>query len=136
MIKKIALKQSCGRIMDREPFVVAENEQLELEFQTEYKIDDILITVKNSNIKTTKPYRITGNTFIVPREFYIAGLLYLQIDLLLRGETVKSWTVEPIVIKELHAGFEGVTEIDELKSQITHLEKRLADLEDKHKIIL
>lgn len=127
MNKEVKLTKLHGRLSDREPFIMAENETLTLEFKSDYILSDLLISIKNGD--TVKQYKSSGVLFAVPKEVCFAGALEISISLLKSAEVVKTWNVAPILIKEINAGFEA---FDAFRS----LEQRVSALEDKHKIIL
>jgi len=127
MNKIIKLILSHGRLSDREPFIIAKNETLSLTFESDYKLSDLLISLRNG--ETVKQYKSSGNTFTVPSEVCKAGTLEITVTLLKAGEAVKTWNVAPIVIKEVPAGFEAYDLIHDIN-------ERLTALEEKHKVIL
>jgi|AGTN01.1.fsa_nt_gi hypothetical protein len=110
---KINLQRSHGRLSSREPFIVTEDENLILDFVSDYKLDDLIITLKSPYGGPTQ-YRARSPAFTVPRELYKAGELSVSVAVLARGEVVKEFTVEPILIREIPAGFEGMPEFEAL----------------------
>jgi hypothetical protein len=122
MIKTIKLALSHGRLSDREPFIVADNETLSLTFESDYKLSELLISLING--ETVKQYKSSGNSFTVPSDLCKAGTLEIVVKLMKSGEVVKTWNVAPIIVKEINEGFEAYDVIYALEERIIALEEK------------
>ena len=54
-------------------------------------------------------------------DFCRAGQLDIQISLLERGEKVKTWRLEPLILKEAEGGLISIPGLDEMQAQISAL---------------
>ncbi len=84
-----------------EPFIVPEN--LELEFESVYSLDKLLVEVKQND---KKQKFVTYNRKVDISEFTKqGGLIEVAVSLICGGEVVKEWELEPIVVKEINGAF-------------------------------
>lgn len=105
--------------------MVDSNESLTLQTESVYNSTEAFISLQNGEIKGS--YKLTKD-FIVPKEFLFAGQLNGSIKQYINGNEVKRWFLSPLTIKEL----DNKIEMFEL---LADLEKRVAELEEKNKII-
>lgn len=120
---KVKLVASFGRLSTREPFLIAENESLNLTFETAVE-PDFVLSVKNG--KKRKEYR-AQRSFEVPRDFLFGGRLEIVVSQYVGGTKANSWTVEPITLIETEAGFEAYAVIYDLEKRLTAIEAQLSD---------
>ena len=92
-----------------------------------YQIDTLLISVKNGE-KTGKFKVHKDDKLIDLKEFLFAGKIEMTVAMLVAGEPVKKWSVEPIIIKDTGINAEAVPEIEELKAELARTKKALAEL--------
>lgn len=92
-----------------------------------YQIDTLLISVKNGE-KTGKFKLHNDDKLIDLKEFLFAGKIEMTVAMLVAGEPVKRWSVEPIIIKDTGIEAEAVPEIEELKAELARTKKALAEL--------
>ena len=92
-----------------------------------YQIDTLLISVKNGE-KTGKFKLHKDDKLIDLKEFLFAGKIEMTVAMLVAGEPVKKWSVEPIIIKDAGIETEAVPEIEELKAELAKTKKALAEL--------
>lgn len=112
----IKLIGSVGRLNKREPFILADNEKLVLNFNCATPLTDYYIELKNGD-KSAK-YRLNAVTsYEVPKELLQAGTLEVTVSLLYCGKIVVTYTVEPIVIAIMDNGYKGFAELDEVKAK-------------------
>jgi len=123
MEKKIKLIMSLGRLSDREPFIIADNEALTLTFESEYPLSDLIISLKNGDM--VKQYKCSGNSFTVPKDTCKSGELIVTVSLLKKGEVIKVWNIAPIIIKEVPAGFEAYEAIHAIVKRLNELTERV-----------
>lgn len=124
MKKQIRLEAKEGRLLSREPFLVAENETLTLEI-TSIQSPVLLVLLKNGEEKA----RLTcSDTVEVPKRLLKEGMLEIEVALYRDGVLHRSWQVEPIRIIKHEASFLFNPVLEEF---ITRLEK-LNELEAKY----
>lgn len=112
----IKLIGNIGRLNKREPFILADNEKLVLNFNCATPLTDYYIELKNGD-KSAK-YRLNAVTsYEVPKELLQAGTLEVTVSLLYCGKIVVTYTVEPIVIALIDNGYKGFAELDEVKAK-------------------
>lgn len=112
----IKLIGSVGRLNKREPFILADNEKLVLNFNCATPLTDYYIELKNGD-KSAK-YRLSSvSTYEVPKELLQAGTLEVTVSLLYCGKIVVTYTVEPITIALIDNGYKGFAELDEVKAK-------------------
>lgn len=112
----IKLIGNIGRLNKREPFIIADNEKLVLNFSCATPLTDYYIELKNGD-KSAK-YRLNAvSTYEVPNELLQAGTLEVTVSLLYCGKIVVTYTVEPIVIALIDNGYKGFPELDEVKAK-------------------
>ena len=112
----VKLIGSVGRLNKREPFIIADNEKLVLNFSCATPLTDYYIELKNGD-KSAK-YRLNAVTsYEVPNELLQAGTLEVTVSLLYCGKIVVTYTVEPIIIALIDNGYKGFAELDEVKAK-------------------
>ena len=112
----IKLIGNIGRLNKREPFIIADNEKLVLNFSCATPLTDYYIELKNGD-KSAK-YRLSSvSSYEVPNELLQAGTLEVTVSLLYCGKIVVTYTVEPIVIALIDNGYKGFAELDEVKAK-------------------
>ena len=92
-----------------------------------YHIDTLIISVKNGE-KTGKFKVHKDDKLIDLKEFLFAGKIEMTGAMIVAGEPVKKWSVEPIIIKDTGINAEAVPEIEELKAELAKTKKALAEL--------
>ena len=114
MIKNYKLTTHGGFLENREPFIVADNEDLILSFDTTYCLDKAYIVLKNGTV--TRKEKL-NNPYAVARELLFAGTLQIEVDLIVGDTRVKRFVLEPLVIKELDGNLVGLPELEEVKQR-------------------
>lgn len=110
-----------ARLSDGEPFLIAVNEDLELEFSSScYVLTDLVICLKNGNRQGQ--HRIRDGHLIVPMKYLLAGNLEIGINLMAQGEIAKHWDCVPVVIKELDGGYCATDAITALSEKVSEME--------------
>ena len=92
-----------------------------------YQIDTLLISVKNGE-KAGKFKVHKDDKLIDLKEFLFAGKIEMTAEMIVAGEPVKRWSVEPIIIKDTGINAEAVPEIEEVKAELARTKKALAEL--------
>lgn len=126
----IKLIGNIGRLNKREPFILADNEKLVLNFSCATPLTDYYIELKNGD-KSAK-YRLNAvSTYEVPNELLQAGTLEVTVSLLYCGKIVVTYTVEPIIIALIDNGYKGFAELDEVKAKYDLLMTNYTELVSK-----
>lgn len=114
-------KAQYVRLGDTEPFIVAENDDLTLKFDTFYDVRNAVITLYNNGVKRSLKL---VSPLVVPRELLFEGKLCFSIDMYLDGKQVKHWDGLPIRLKEADGDIKCFDELAELEKRISVLEKQ------------
>lgn len=121
MTIEIALKNSYGRLSNREPFLLAKDTPVSLKFTSDYLLSAAIVRFENgaakSSVRVSNLYTIT-----VPEACKKAGELKVSVSLLVRERVAKTWTVEPIVLAEDTTGFSLHPEFEDIRARLTALE--------------
>lgn len=120
----INLIASHGRLSSREPFLLADNEQLKIKLATDYAAV-MLVSMRNggASAKVT-----TNGEFEVPPEVLKGGSLEMVVTVYANGVIAKQWNVEPITIIEHNEGFESFPLIDSLTAKVEELTAKCTEL--------
>ena len=129
MNKNVTLNYNWGSLDDREPFVCGVGDSLELTFNSAYRLSNGIVTLENTGSGKRKSIRTSEVAlFPVPEEFLTAGELKVKIGLLLNGEVVKEFTVEPLVLKEVDGAIQTFPAVEELREKLEAQDKTLRQL--------
>lgn len=129
----VELQMSYGRLLKREPVFISDD-IFKLSLNTSYQLSELIVEFDNGGKKITTHHSYT-NEIPIPREVKFAGVLEVKITLLALGVAVKTWHVEPIVLKEVDNCLSACAEVDELKSKLTEAEKKISLLEAQVKVL-
>lgn len=129
MNKKVTLNYNWGSLDDREPFVCGAGDVLELGFESAYTLTQAVVTLENTGSGRRRSVR-TGelSRFPVPEELLTAGELHMKVGLLVNGEVVKEFTVEPLILKEVDSTIQAFPAVEELKTKLAAQEQVLRQL--------
>lgn len=121
MTIEIALKNSYGRLSNREPFLLAKDTPVSLKFTSDYLLSAAIVRFENgaakSSVRVSNLYTIT-----VPEACKKAGELKVSVSLLVRERVAKTWTVEPIVLAEDSTGFSLHPEFEDIVARLAAVE--------------
>ena len=95
---------------------------LDLIFTSEYALPELLIVARNGD-KTEKT-KTTDGTYTVPASLLFVGTIEISVTLIARGEVVKKWNLEPILIKEIDGDFTAYAAFETMQAQIAELFRR------------
>ena len=126
MIKTITLNYAYGSLSSREPIYCDLEEELYLDFEGPYKLDNAIVVLENN--KMTKRCRLE-NSLRVDKSLLLAGTLHVTVCLMAQGKAVKQLAVEPICIQDSGSQLLFVPEIEPLKAKMAELEQRAEALE-------
>lgn len=129
----VELQMSYGRLLKREPVFISDD-IFKLSLNTTYQLSELIVEFDNGGKKVTTHHSYT-NEILIPKEVKFAGVLEIKITLLALGVAVKTWHVEPIVLKEVDNCLSACAEVDELKSKLAEAEKKISLLEAQVKVL-
>ncbi len=109
-----------------EPFLIAKNETLTLNFTSRYDLTNAVVKIKNGTEKETFKF---SKTLAVPKSFIFAGKLNIQVELYVGGDKAKVWDILPLKIIETDQEIQCFDYLD-------NIDKRLTALEKLHEIIM
>lgn len=95
---------------------------LEFAFVSDYALPELLIVARNGNKK--EKIKTTDGTYTVPASLLFAGAIEISVSLIARGEVVKRWNIEPILVKEIDGDFTAYAAFEEMQEQIAELFRR------------
>lgn len=125
---KIELKNSFGRLAVREPFLIGTDSAPRLVFDTDYALNDAIVTFKTDGqaLRSFRVQNLRRDGITVPRDMVRAGTLYVTLALLVGERAVKRYTVEPIVFAEEDTGFAGHPEFEAILTQLAAVKDAVA----------
>ncbi len=129
----IELQMSYGRLLKREPVFISD-EIFKLSINTAYQLSEVIVEFENGGEKVTT-HHSNVTEIPIPQELKFAGVLEVKITLLALGVAVKTWHVEPIVLKEVDNCLSACAEVEELRSKLAEAEKKISYLEAQVKVI-
>lgn len=96
----IILRNSYGRLAQREPFLISTESEVVLAFDTTYALTDILVKFTHDGEKTVSVREQNVTSVRVPAKCVHAGRLSVTVGLIAAEKVVKEWTIEPIILAE------------------------------------
>lgn len=124
-MKIITLKSSgLGRYDDVSPFIIAEG-KLELKVDLPTFNGEFVFVAENNGIKFKKQISNNGK---VSFEGLTAGELHGEIKHYLKANLIKTYTVEPLILREVDGSLSGTPEIAALRRNTDTLVKSLNEL--------
>lgn len=101
-------------------------------FSTPYAVDELILTVTPPEFEgVTKPTQIRADkdkkADITPF-FTRAGKLDITATMVIRGNPVKVWQIEPFIVKEVSGHFVAIPELESLKSELETVKKAIAEI--------
>lgn len=124
---KVKLDRLYGRLSTREPFLLAEGENLTVEFKSDYELTGAIVNLENG--KKNAQVKLNGTTFDVPQSLIMAGSLYMDVNLYAYGRIVKTFVVEPIVLTSASPTLKGHPELELIKETLSKQEEIIEDLQ-------
>lgn len=127
-MKTINLKSNgIGRYTDVSPFIIADN-KLEIKVGLPNLHGEFFLVAENNGkafkktLSRLEPVILEGLT---------AGELQTEVQHYLKGELIKTYQIEPLILKEVNGSLSATPEIISLQAQITALNNTFADLEEE-----
>lgn len=129
----IKLKNSYGRLANREPFVIttAEDERYFLNLDGDLRINNVVAVFRRGQEVVEKRYfEPLGEVkqIEIPDVLVKEGVIEVELKVLSHGLTVATYHVEPIVFARVDTHFEGHAEIEELCQKVAEQDNRIAEL--------
>lgn len=122
MTIEIALKNSYGRLSNREPFLIATDTPVVLAFHSDYALKDTMVKFISDTGRTCS-FRLANLSEIeVPQAFVHAGTVTVEVALIVKEQVVKRWSVEPIVLMEDTTGFSLHPEFEDIVARLAAVE--------------
>lgn len=117
----VQLKKSYGRLTNREPFLIVNDEEYFLHLDADILIKKCIAVFRkgqhSAEVYAENPLgQVTE--IKIPDEFVLEGAVECEIHVISHGRTVTKYAVEPIVFARVDTRFEGHPEIEELKDTI------------------
>lgn len=130
-MRTIILKPSgIGRYDDVSPFVITDN-RLELKIELPNLNGEFYLVAEN-NGKSFKLLLPRGG--VVASDELTAGEFNAEIKHYLKGELIKTYKVEPLLLQEVDGALSALPEIADLRAQISTLDKSFKEYKDEVKL--
>lgn len=91
-----------------------------------YSLGTLAVTAKNGNRK--KDFKTRGEPIDITELCRKAGTVDIEVSLLVRETPVKTWRIEPLILREINHAFEAIPEIEEMRRAIDSMRGELATL--------
>lgn len=119
---QIKLEKSFGRLVEKSPFLLVDNEKMTLEFISDIALADCVIEMRNGE-QHSKLRARNVRTVEVPKELCAAGELKIVIAVMVQGVAVKKWSVEPIAIVAVDLGFAAYATLNDIHDTVVRVTK-------------
>lgn len=96
---------------------------------SEYALNELCATITDGAI--AKRYALKGARFDISEYCKKAGAIEITVDLIERGTVVKTWNLEPFVVRENGGGYELIPEIALLRREVRTMKKIIKELNSK-----
>ena len=127
-MKTIILKNSgIGRYDDVSPFIIADN-ALELKVELPNYNGEYYLVAKNNGATFKRTIPHDGN---IKLDGLTAGGFNAEVKHYLKGELIKVYKVEPLLLKEVDGTLSAMPEIEQLKGEISALNKELKEAKEE-----
>lgn len=127
-MKKILTLTASTYVRVGEPIILPDTVEIEFESPT-YRHNLGVLHVKVSNGAQGKTYKLSERVPLDITEYCThAGVVDITVALVIRGETVKTWRVEPLIIKEVEHTLAVIPEVEEMKAQLAEMQAQLAEM--------
>lgn len=115
-------------IKDR--FIAGDETYLAFE-SSEYALDELHATITDGAF--AKRHIVKGAKLDISEYCKKAGVIEIRVDLVARGAVLKTWLLEPFVVRENGGGYELIPEIALLRREIRTMKKIIKELNSKIK---
>ena len=117
-----------GRYDDVSPFIVTDNELL-LKIELPNFNGEFYFVAELNGAQIRKRISEDGSVYVGELS---AGELFAEVKHYLHGELIKTYKVEPLLLKEVDGTVHAMPEIELLKDEISALKKELAEVKEWH----
>jgi hypothetical protein len=125
-MKKILTLTASTYVRSGESLLLPDKLEIAFESPT-YRLGTLLLNVEND--EQSKQYKLSDNSPVDITAFaQKAGEVRISVALVIRGETVKKWSVEPIIVREVEQTYELVPEIEQMKRENAEMQAQLAEM--------
>jgi hypothetical protein len=126
---EIKLALEMDRIV-RIPGVTVAGEKNVITFESSsYSLHKLEVVVSNG--EKQKTYTVKNKAIDITDLCHKACVIEFAISLIVKGKTVKTWDVEPLVVREVDGTFKLLPEIIALRENMARLEKVVIELNNK-----
>ena len=130
-MKTITLKRDMGRYDDVSPFLV-QSGGLELQIELPDEAGEFFVVAENGKTKRTIAIPRSGT---VTLDKLTAGELKAEIKRYLRGTLIKTYRVEPLLLKEVDGELSAVPEIAYLLNEVDEQRRLLVSEREERKAV-
>ena len=95
----------------------------------DYSLDKLEVIASNG--EKQKTYTVTNKAIDITDLCHKACVIEFAIALIVKGKAVKTWDVEPLVVREVDGIFKMLPEITALREDVTLLKKIVIELNNK-----
>ena len=119
----INLNLGYGRLVQRQPFLIATDTPVVLAFHSDYALKDCIVKFTSDTEKTCS-FRLQNLSEIeIPQAFVHAGTVTVEVALIVKEQVVKRWSVEPIVLMEDTTCYALMPEFEDILSRLKAVEE-------------
>lgn len=128
---KIKVTDKYGRLTQREPFLLAENDRpiISIEAERNITVADIVFEMGNEK-KVIRCFNLNKGVEL-PTVFARLGTLNITIAQIAQGRAVKEIVVEPIIFTETQGSIEGRAWFEEIGQKLLFFETQLNNQNEK-----
>lgn len=123
-MKKVIKIEGIGRYNDVSPFILNENDDLDLQIDFLRKLRGQYFIHFSLNEKTKTFNLEHTNRINLDSQYLEAGILNAKLSLVFNGQVYREWRIEPLIIKQLDDGKQF-----ECEQSFTNFNKRLSNCE-------
>lgn len=124
----INLNLGYGRLVQRQPFLIATDTPAVLAFHSDYALKDCIVKFTSDTEKACS-FRLQNLSEIeIPQAFVHAGTVTVEVALIVKQQVVKRWSVEPIVLAEDTTGYALMPEFEDILSRLKAVEEFSANI--------
>ena len=110
---------------------LAEKEKVLVSFTSAlYACGSLVVTAENG--ATTKEYKtLPGAEIDITELCCLPGAVDMSVSLVVKGEAVITWRVEPLLIKAIEQSFEPIPELEDMRNAIATMQSAIVEMNEK-----
>ncbi len=125
----IELRLTASKFISHNEVITLPEEKVEIQFcTTAHSMGELILTVESPATEGGERYKIGKMPINLTKHFTLPGEVKMWVSLCVRGETSRTWIIEPFCVKEIEGEYIAVPEIVVLKERITTLERAVSEL--------